>query len=200
MDSPEAAREWLSFFGVGYHSIIKALATVCEVGLQDEIRVLAELAEVDTAAFENALNFAQTLSFGKPDEVRAFCRKVLQEVAANGGYIMDAVAIMQDDTSIENLRTLTQTTRECGSYAAGTYKLCLATAPCDLASSVTDRQKLTGMAKLPQPNVRPGVCFSWEQRVKELPEITGSPELIQTIWEDIDAFGNMYIWQLLLSF
>ena len=38
------------------------------------------------------------------------------------------------------------------------------------------------------------------QRVKELPEITGSPELVRKIWEDIDAFGNMYIWQLLLSF
>jgi hypothetical protein len=24
--------------------------------------------------------------------------------------------------------------------------------------------------------------------------------LIERIWRDIDAFGNMYIWQLLLSF
>jgi hypothetical protein len=52
----------------------------------------------------------------------------------------------------------------------------------------------------PQPKVRPGVCFPWEERVKDLPEITGSPELIRKIWEDIDGFGNMYIWQLLLSF
>jgi hypothetical protein len=42
--------------------------------------------------------------------------------------------------------------------------------------------------------------FPWEQRLKELPEITGSPELIKRFWEDLDAFGNMYIWQLLLSF
>ena len=140
------------------------------------------------------------LSFGKPDEIRAFCRRVLLEVAADGGYILDAGAIMQDDTNIENLRVLTQTAHEHGGYAAGTYKPCVATPPCDLASSVTDRQRLKGMAGCPQPKVRPGVCFSWEQRVKELPQITGSPELIQKIWEDIDAFGSMYIWQLLLSF
>ena len=56
------------------------------------------------------------------------------------------------------------------------------------------------MAGQPQPRVKPGVCFPWEERVKELPEITGSPELVKKIWEDIDAFGNVYIWQLLLSF
>src|SRR5215831_16683987 len=56
------------------------------------------------------------LSFGKPGEVRAFCRRVLEEVAVDGGYIMDASAIMQDDTSIENLRVMTDTAREYGVY------------------------------------------------------------------------------------
>ena len=140
------------------------------------------------------------LSFGKPDEVRAFCRRVIDEVARDGGYIMDAGAIMQDDTSIENLRVMTETTREYGVYSAGSYKTPVATPPCELPASVADRQKLNGMAGRPQPRVRPGVCFPWEERVKELPEITGSPELVRKIWEDIDAFGNMYIWQLLLSF
>jgi uroporphyrinogen-III decarboxylase len=140
------------------------------------------------------------LSFGKREEVRVFCRRVLNEVAAEGGYIMDAGAIMQDDTSLENLRELTDTTREFGVYGAGTYKPCVATPPCELDSSLSDRAKLVGMASHPEPAVRPGICFPWEVRVKELPSISGSPELIRKIWEDIDAFGNMYIWQLLLSF
>jgi hypothetical protein len=140
------------------------------------------------------------LSFGKPDEVRAFCRRVLAEVAKPGGYIMDASAIMQDDTSIENLRVMTQTAREFGAAASGTYKPPIATPPCALSSSETDRQRVQGMAGRQTPRVLPGVCLPWEQRVKELPEITGSPELVRKIWEDIDAFGNMYIWQLLLSF
>ena len=140
------------------------------------------------------------LSYGKPDEVRAFCRRVIDEVASDGGYIMDAGAIMQDDTSIENLRVMTDTAREYGVYSAGSYKPPVATPPCEVPASVADRQKLNGMNGRPQPRVRPGVCFPWEERVKELPEITGSPELVRKIWEDIDAFGNMYIWQLLLSF
>ena len=62
------------------------------------------------------------LSYGKPDEVRAFCRRVIDEVARDGGYIMDAGAIMQDDTSIENLRVMTQTAREHGVYSAGSLQ------------------------------------------------------------------------------
>ena len=140
------------------------------------------------------------LSFGKPEEVRAFCRRVIAEVVANGGYIMDAGAIMQDDTSIENLRVMTETTRQEGIYAAGTYKTPHATAPCEVGAAKVERQNLKGMSGRDEPRVKPGVCFPWEERAKELPEITGSPELVRKIWEDIDAFGNMYIWQLLLSF
>lgn len=140
------------------------------------------------------------LSYGKPEEVRAFCRRVIDEVAGGGGYIMDAGAIMQDDTSTGNLRVMTETARQHGVYPAGTCHPLVATPPCDTPASVFDRQKLKGMEGRAQPRVRPGVCFPWEERVKELPEITGSPELVRKIWEDIDAFGNMYVWQLLLSF
>jgi hypothetical protein len=139
------------------------------------------------------------LSFGQPEQVREFCRRVLAEVAPAGGYIMDAGAIMQDDTSIENLRALTETTREFGVYATPTANPQLIP-PGDLPGSVADRQKLTGLAGRPAPAVRPGVCYPWEDKVRELPEITGDKELIRRVWEDIDAFGNTFIWQLLLSF
>jgi uroporphyrinogen-III decarboxylase len=56
------------------------------------------------------------LAFGTPDEVRAYCKKVIDGVARDGGYIMDASAIMQDDTRAENLRALTEATREYGVY------------------------------------------------------------------------------------
>ncbi|HXP61690.1 MAG TPA: uroporphyrinogen decarboxylase family protein, partial [Dongiaceae bacterium] len=140
------------------------------------------------------------LSYGKPEEVRAFCRRVLDEVARDGGYIMDAGAIMQDDTSIENLRIMTQTAREYGVYPAASYKPPTATPPAQLPASVADRQNLTGLGARPQPRVRPGTCFPWEQRAKELPEITGNADLVRKIWEDIDSFGITFIWQLLLSF
>jgi len=56
------------------------------------------------------------LSYGSEDDVRACCKKVIGGVARDGGYIMDASAIMQDDTKTENLRALTEFTREYGVY------------------------------------------------------------------------------------
>jgi uroporphyrinogen-III decarboxylase len=56
------------------------------------------------------------LSFGTPDEVRQCCKKVIDEVAGDGGYILDAEAIMQDDTKVENMRAMTDFVREYGVY------------------------------------------------------------------------------------
>lgn len=140
------------------------------------------------------------LSYGKPEEVREFCLKVIREVAANGGYIMDAGAIMQDDTSIENVKAMTQVCREHGVYSAGSYAAPKDTPPCDLASSVASRQQVAGMAGRPAPEIAPGACLPWAVKAKELPEITGDKAMVQRIWEQVDGFGNMYIWQLLLSF
>lgn len=56
------------------------------------------------------------LTFGTPEEVRAICRKIIQEVARDGGYIMDAGAIIQNDASVENVKALTEATREYGQY------------------------------------------------------------------------------------
>ncbi len=47
---------------------------------------------------------------------------------------------------------------------------------------------------------KPGACIPWEDKIKELPKITGDEKLIKDTWENIDALGYMYIWQCLLSF
>ena len=56
------------------------------------------------------------LSYGSEQEVRDHCKKVIDGVAGDGGYIMDASAIMQNDTSVENLKAMTDFTREYGVY------------------------------------------------------------------------------------
>ena len=56
------------------------------------------------------------LAFGSPEDVRECCKKVIDGVARDGGYIMDASAIMQDDTKPENLKAMTDFTREYGVY------------------------------------------------------------------------------------
>ena len=140
------------------------------------------------------------LSFGKPDQVRDFTMRVIKEVAQDGGYIMDAGAIMQDDTSIENLEIMTQVCREHGSYSAGAFKTPIATPPCDLPSSVASRAQMKGLTGWPPSGVQPGVCFPWEEKLKEFPSLTGDRDLVKSVWEDIDALGSVYIYQLLESF
>ena len=56
------------------------------------------------------------------------------------------------------------------------------------------------MSEQDTPKRPPGVCIPWEEKLKELPEITGDKELVKRIWEDVDALGYVYIWQCLVSF
>jgi uroporphyrinogen-III decarboxylase len=56
------------------------------------------------------------LSIGTPDEVRDCCKKVIDGVAGDGGYIMDASAIVQNDAKVENIKAMTDFTREYGVY------------------------------------------------------------------------------------
>ena len=139
------------------------------------------------------------LAFCSPDEVREHCKKVIDGVAQDGGYIMDAGAIMQDDTNIENLKALTDFTREYGVYSSSFSGMgdthIQTTSPPDEQFGGD-----YGMTGRPVPRVKPGACIPWEEKVKELPDISGDKELVQHVWENIDALGNMFIWQCLLSF
>ncbi len=51
-----------------------------------------------------------------------------------------------------------------------------------------------------KPKREPGACVPWEEKLEELPDIQGDPEIVKRVWEDTDALGYMYIWQCLLSF
>ncbi|MGD8239436.1 MAG: uroporphyrinogen decarboxylase family protein [Armatimonadota bacterium] len=126
------------------------------------------------------------LAFGTPDEVRERCRQIIDGVAGNGGYIMDASAIVQDDAKIENIRAMTDFTREYGVYSSS--------APAPEPGPATARFE-GRETKLP-----PGVCVPWEEKLKELPEIPGDRDLVQRVWENVDALGYTYIWHCLVSF
>ena len=56
------------------------------------------------------------------------------------------------------------------------------------------------MTQPPTAEHRPGVCVPWEEKLKEWPPINGDQEMVKRVWEEIDALGYMYIWQVLLSF
>ena len=132
------------------------------------------------------------LAYGTPDEVRDYCKKVIDGVAADGGYIMDASAIVQNDAKVENVRAMTEFTREYGVYSG--------VPSADPPPAPEPAGNADAMARRPEPKVKPGVCIPWESKVKELPAITGDKALVQRVWEDIDALAYVYIWQCLLSF
>jgi len=131
------------------------------------------------------------LSYGTPDEVRDNCKKVIDGVAGDGGYVMDASAIVQNDGDVDNVRAMTEFTREYGVYD-GT--------PDDVPPIPEAPGAVTPIADGKPSAKKPGACLPWEEIAKELPPITGDQDLVRRIWEDIDALGHMYIWHCLLSF
>lgn len=56
------------------------------------------------------------LAFGQPDDVKECVKKLIQTIGRDGGYIVDASAIMQDDTRVENVRAMTEAARLYGEY------------------------------------------------------------------------------------
>lgn len=131
------------------------------------------------------------LAYGTADEVRSCCKKVIDTVAADGGYIMDASAIVQNDATVENIRAMTDFTREYGVYSQATKSGTKKTRP---------TAQTSGSAAIPEVRIKPGVCVPWEDKRKELPWISGDEDLVKRVWEANDALGYLYIWQCLLSF
>ncbi len=144
------------------------------------------------------------LGIGSEDEVRARCREIIEGVAGNGGYIMDASAIIQNDAKVENMRALTEATLEYGVYSRGHASS--TTASNDASSSEgprplpKDRRPGEFLANPRADKLQPGECIAWHEKRAEMGEIPGDESICCKIWQDVDALGNSFIWQLLLSF
>ncbi len=137
------------------------------------------------------------LSFGTADAVRACCKRIIDEVAADGGYIMDASAIMQDDTSIENMHALTDFTREYGIYSsAANSGPPVMLRPCDGNESVGKQS----VAPITAAGITPGTVRPWSQTKTELPAKLDNEPLLERIWSQTDANAYMFVYQCLLSF
>jgi hypothetical protein len=130
------------------------------------------------------------LAHGTPDDMRRRCKEVIDIAARDGGYIMDASAIVQNDAKVENIKAMTEFTRGYGVYSRAADSAPVATGPTGSRHSLQP-----GPGRKP-----PGVVVPWIEKRTELPPISGDPDMVQQIWEQIDGLANMYIWQLLLSF
>ena len=132
------------------------------------------------------------LAFGKPEEVKSHCRKLIETIGAEGGYIMDASAIMQNDATLENLKAMTDATLEYGVYRSPSSPT-----PCRASGA-------GGSAGLPDWITRgrshPGVCCPWAEKIRELPPIQGDRGAGAKVWDDIEGLAYLYIWHMVLSF
>ena len=55
------------------------------------------------------------LATGTPDEVKSYCKKLIDHAGRGGGFIMDAAAHVTE-AKAENLRTMFEFTKEYGVY------------------------------------------------------------------------------------
>lgn len=129
------------------------------------------------------------LSYGTPDELRDCCKKVIDEVAADGGYVMDASAIVQVDAKVENMRVLTEFTREYGVYSGTPDPV-----P-DLPATPPPTEPVPAAT-----GNKPGVIMPWEAKRPDTPPITGDEQIVSDIWEANEALAYTFIYHCLLSF
>jgi len=138
------------------------------------------------------------LSLGSPENVRKRVKEIIDGVAGNGGYIMDASAIVQNDATVENVRAMTEATLEYGVYSQGH-------SPPDPNAGgprpkPEDARPGEFLAAPPADKPQPGECYPWAKKRAEIPNINGDEDLCRRVWEGVDALGNTFIWQMLLSF
>ena len=138
------------------------------------------------------------LSFGEPEDVRRRCLELIEGIAQDGGYIMDASAIVQNDATVENMRVMTETTLEHGVYSRGHSAANLtAGGPQPLPEHA---QPGTYLVPPSDDKPQPGECYAWRKKRTEIGTIEGDEDVCQKTWQEMDALGNAFIWQLLLSF
>ena len=154
------------------------------------------------------------LSFGTPDRVRAKCREVLEVAAKDGGYILDASAIMQNDTRTENLEALTDFAREHGVYSGAPTGGVPSPdtvvppsghgnpSPAPVESG--DSSGAATASPFPDPRITtsrpPGICVPWSEHRAERGAPRAGEEMMRGTWESLDGWGYVFIWQCLLSF
>ena len=128
------------------------------------------------------------LAFGTKDEVRDYCKKVIDEVAQDGGYIMDASALVLDDVKVENVKAMIDFTLDYGRYDRST------SVPKTITEvKICDRPE-PGQYQFKESKRKPGVCIPWEEKRKEFSQMSGDEECVKKMWETIDGMGYYFCW------
>jgi len=129
----------------------------------------------------------ELLAIGTQDDIRSYCKKIINGVAREGGYIMDAGSLILDDVKIENIKAMIDFTREHGVYSQPMQTDSLE----DIKKSARPEPE---DHRFKEQGRKPGVCIPWDEKKKVLPSITGDEDQVRKIWEMIDAMGYFFLW------
>jgi uroporphyrinogen-III decarboxylase len=132
------------------------------------------------------------LARGSTEQVRQHCARILRTIARDGGYILDASAIVQNDARVENLRAMTDAVGEFGVYSRGHAVAPPLARPREPAAPVQTSEPI-GLHP-------PGTCVPWSQVRSSIGAIPGDEAICCDVWNRIDSMANMFIWTLFLVF
>ena len=125
--------------------------------------------------------------------MKAHCRRLIETIGAEGGYIMDASAIMQNDATVENLRAMTDATLEYGVYRSPSSP-----------SGKPPPQPAAPAASLPAwataPQAAAGRVHPVGGEAEGIAAHLRRSRLPRRVWNDIEGLAYLYIWHVLLSF
>ena len=132
------------------------------------------------------------LANGSPEQVRQHCAKIMRTIGREGGYILDASAIIQNDARVENLRAMTEAVGEYGTYPRGhTVVPPPAIAAVPHGAGPTGQHARAAAAR---------ECVPWSEVRASMGDIPGDESICRDVWNHIDTMANMFIWTLFLVF
>lgn len=124
------------------------------------------------------------LTRGSEEEIRAHLKDLFAALAADGGYMLDASALMLSDIDPKKVRAAVDYTLEHGVYSQG-----------HAGKPKTVYEYDPGF----QPGKRPPLtCRGWEEESRGYSKLAGDRDLVRSSWQSVDAMPYNFIWTTLL--
>lgn len=130
----------------------------------------------------------ELLVYGTPQEVKDKCKEIVDEVAVDGGYIMDASALLMNDAKIENVLAAIEFTREYGVYDNPDFE------SLTLEDIKQVPEYVSVADKFVQHERKQGTCIPWSLKRQDFPAVIADEKLVESVWESIDAQGYAFCW------
>ncbi len=126
------------------------------------------------------------LARGNTDEVRTSMAQLFDALAQDGGYILDASALMLSDVKPENVKAAAEYTLEHGVYSQ---------------SSRIEPRKRASFDVPPIENTThrpPNVCRSWEDESLSYKNLSHDTDLVKASWQSVDTAAYNFAWTTVL--